>query len=87
MTSAASGSAHHQPRSPLSPTPTSAATDSHQQAVVWKASAARASLPSSRASLRLAPASQSITAMETARRTTPTALKAGRSAVHRVRPA
>lgn len=84
MTSAATGSAHHQPSRPLSPTPTSAATDSHQHAVVWNASASMASLPSSRASFRFARASQSITAIESARSATPTALNVGLSPVHRV---
>ena len=45
ITSAAAGSAHHQPKNAFSARPASAATESHQQAVVWNASARSARLP------------------------------------------
>ena len=44
--SAATGSAHHQPKAALSPTPESVTMESQKHAVVWKASASSARLPS-----------------------------------------
>jgi hypothetical protein len=46
MASAATGSAHHQPRRVLRPSPARVTSESHQQAVVWNESAASARLPS-----------------------------------------
>jgi len=62
---AATGSAHHQPRTAFKATPASVVNESHQQAVVWKASASIALLPSDTAALRLARASHIMAASET----------------------
>jgi hypothetical protein len=62
-------------------TPTSAARESHQHAVVWKASASRVRLSRARATRCLARASHIITTSETLVRTMPTRLNAARSPV------
>ncbi len=58
MASAASGSAHHQPSTALSPRPTSATAERYQQARVCFESAMRARLPSALPTSSLARASQ-----------------------------
>jgi hypothetical protein len=58
MTNAATGSANQMPRAVFNPTPIRTASDSHQQAVVWNASASIARDPSAIAVRRLARASR-----------------------------
>ena len=76
---AATGSAHHQPKAALRPMPARVIRESHQQAVVWKASAFNAWLPRPAAARRLARASQSMANRETTVRPIPTRLADGRS--------
>ena len=79
MPRAATGSAHHHPKSALSPIPPRAITESQKQAVVWKASASSARLWSLAAARFLARASQSMVAIDTEVSTIPTTLGSGRS--------
>ena len=83
MTRAEMGSAHHQPNAELSPTPPSVARESCQHAIVCAASARSAELPNVAAARRFAPASQNMTAIDTAERTIPTILESGLAPVTR----
>jgi len=87
MPKAATGSAHHQSSAAFSPSPVRAIRESHQQAVVWKASAARDLLPSCSATRDLARASYHITATDTASTPMPTVLLSGTSRCQRLRVA
>ncbi len=81
---AATGSAHHQPNRAFSPMPPRTMIDSHQQAVVWNASASSERLPSAIAVDRFARASHHITPIERLVTAIPTGLGSGRSCWTRV---